>query len=120
MATPVGRNVGKPFPAVWDTMVDLFVVWIRLIIRLADALRDNLWIALPMTSILAVDTLHTGCVLQEVAAKGTPHDVVELLRDELVALFLDNLLLLLTDGSLAIEPKVERPPVTRVFDYRMH
>ena len=91
-------------------MVDLFLVLVRLIVRFTNALRDNFRIAFCVTGILAVCTLHPGRVFEEISTKRTSHDIVELLLDELVALFLVNFFLFLSNGSLSIETNVKRPP----------
>lgn len=98
-------------------MVNFLFIWIGLVICLADALGDDFWVAFFMASILAIRALHTGGILQKVTTKGTPHDIVELLRDKFVSLLFNNNLLLLADSSLTIKPKVEWPAVARVLDY---
>lgn len=107
MTAPVGGNVGKAFEAMWDAVVDLFFVGVRLVVGFADTLGDDLGIAFPVAGVFAVRALHASSILEEVAAKSTSHDIVKLLRDELVALFLVNLLLSLTDCTLTIETNVE-------------
>ncbi len=84
-----------------DAMVDLLLVRIRLGIALANALGDDTRITLCVASVLAVLALHAGRVLEEVAAKGASHNVVELVLDELMAVHLVDLLLALADGTLS-------------------
>lgn len=49
-------------------MIELLLVRIRLCVRLAYALRDDLGKTLLMTGVFAVCTLHTGRILEKVAA----------------------------------------------------
>ena len=115
MATPVGRNVGKSFETMRDTVVDLLLVGIGLVVGLADTLGDDLGIALAMTGVLAIGTLHAGCILQKIAAKSATHDVVELLRDELVSLLLVDFFLLLTDSTLTVQSDIEWSSVLQLL-----
>lgn len=117
MTTPVGRDVGKSFEPMGDTMIDLFFVGVGLVVGFADTLGDDLLVTFSVTSILAVSTLHTGRILQEVAAKSTAHDVVELLRNELVSLLLVDFFLLLSDGSLTVQSNVEWTAVLQLLGY---
>lgn len=96
-------------------MVDLLFVRVRLIVCFADTLGDDLGIALLMAGVLAVSTLHAGGIFQEIAAKCAAHDVVKLLRDELVALLLVDLLLLLPNSTLTIETNIERTSVFQLL-----
>ena len=117
MTTPVGRDVGKSFEPMGDTMIDLFFVGVGLVVGFADTLGDDLLITFAVASILAVSTLHTGRILQEVAAKSTAHDVVKLLRNELVSLLLVDFFLLLSDGSLTVQSNVEWTAVLQLLGY---
>lgn len=107
VATPVGTNVRELLETMRNAMVDLLLLWVGLSVRFTDTLRDYTGITLSMTGVLAVLTLHSGRVLEEVAAKSTSHDVVELLRYKLVAVHLVNKLLALTNSSLTVEAEVE-------------
>ena len=88
-------------------MVDLLLVWVRLCIGFADTLGNNACVALCVASIFTVLALHTSRVLEKVSAKRTAHNVVELLRNKLVAVHLVNLFLPLSNGTLTIETKIE-------------
>lgn len=55
----------------------------------------------------AVGTLHASRVLEEVAAEGAAHDVVECLLHKLVAILLDDLFFSLADGALPAESNIE-------------
>lgn len=107
MATPVGRDVSEPFKPMRNAVVDFLLVGIGLVVGLANTLGDNLGVTFAMASILAVGALHPSCVFQEVAAKGTAHNIIELLRNELVALLFVDLFLPLSDSTLAIQTNVE-------------
>lgn len=117
MATPVGRDIGERLETMRNTMVDFLLIRISLIVGLADTLSDDLGVTFPMACVLAVGTLHTGCVLEEVSAQSTAHDVVELLRDELVALLFVDFFLFLTDGTLSVETNVERTSVFKLLGW---
>jgi hypothetical protein len=99
----------------WYAMVDLFFVWVGLVVGFADAFGDDLGIAFGVTSVLAISTLYTGRVLEEISAKCTAHDVVELLLDELVSLLLVHHFFLLANGSLAVEANIERSSGTSLL-----
>jgi hypothetical protein len=103
MATPIGSQVGEKVEAMRNAMVDFLFVRIGFIICLANAFGDNLRIALGVTSILAIAALHASRVFEEFAAKSASHDIVELLFDEFVTLFLNDFLFLLSNGTLPIE-----------------
>jgi hypothetical protein len=96
-------------------MVDFLLVGIRLVVRFADTFRDHFRIALSMACIFAIGALHAGGVLEEVATEGATHNVVKLLRNELVSLFLVDFFLLLANGALTVETDVERPPIFQLF-----
>lgn len=98
-------------------MVDFLFVGVGFVVCFADTLGDHLGITLAMASVFAVGTLHPSSVLQKVAAKGAAHNVVELLGNKFVPLFLVNLFLLLADGTLAVEADVKRPSVFQLLGY---
>ena len=85
----------------WDAMVDLFFIQVRLRVRLANALGDHVPVAFCVACILAVLALHAGRVLEEVSAQSAAHDIVELNLDEFVAEHLVHFLLALSNGTLA-------------------
>lgn len=92
-------------------MVNLLFIGIGLIIGFANTLGDNLRVTFAMASVLAIGTLHSCCVFQEVATKSTAHNVVELLGNELVPLLFVNFFLLLSDSTLTIQSNIEWSPV---------
>ena len=42
MTTPVGREVGETLEPMRNTMIDLLLVWIRLVVCFADTLGNDL------------------------------------------------------------------------------
>ena len=101
----------------WDTVVDLFFIRVRLCVGLADALGDHVSVAFCVARVLAVLALHASRVLEEVSAQSAAHDIVELVLDEFVAEHLVNFLLALADGALAPQAfHVERVLVPVVLD----
>lgn len=117
VAAPVGGDVGEALETVRNAVVDLLLVGVGLVVRLADTLGDDLLVALAVAGILAVRTLHARSVLEELSAQRAAHDVVELLGNELVALLFVNLFLLLAHGTLAVETDIERPTVFELLGY---
>lgn len=97
-------------------MIDLLLIRISLRIGFTDALRNHAGVALRVAGVLAVLALHTGRVLQEVAAKRTSHDIVKLLRYELVSEHLVDQLLTLANGSLTVKTNIEWSPVLGLLD----
>lgn len=97
-------------------MVDLLFVRIRFSVGLAYTFGDHFRIALLVTSVLAIGTLHAGGILQEVTAQRTAHDVVESLDSELVAILLDHIFLLLADCTLSIEADIKRSAIFDLLD----
>lgn len=83
-------------------MIQSFFFRIRFRIQFADALRNDFRVALLVACILAVLTLHTSGVLEKVPTERASHDVVELLRDELMAIHLVDFLLTLANGALPV------------------
>lgn len=106
MAAPIGRDVGERLEPVWNAVVDLLFVRIGFSIALADTLGDDARITFVMAGILAVLALHTSRVLEEISAKRTAHDVVELVLDKLVAIHLVNFLLALSNSALSSQTKI--------------
>lgn len=120
VAAPVGRDVGEALETVGNTVVDLLLVGVGLVVGLADTLGDNLRVAFAMAGVLAICALHTSSVLEEFSAERTAHDVVELLGNELVTLLLVNLFLLLADSTLTVETDVEGTAVLELLGYTEH
>jgi hypothetical protein len=115
VAAPVRRDIRKRFETMGNPMVDFLLVRISLVVRFANTFRDHFRIALSMACILAIGTLHAGGVFEEVATEGATHNVVKLLRHELVSLFLVNFFFLLANGTLTVKTDIERSPVFQLF-----
>ena len=64
MTAPIGTDVTKGLKAMRNPMVDLRLVRIVLCIGLGDAFRDNQWIALLVTKVVAIRALHAGRVFE--------------------------------------------------------
>jgi phosphatidylglycerophosphatase A len=91
-----------------NTVVDLALVRIGLVIRLRNALGNDFPVAAFVASKLAVGALHASRILEQLSTQSAAHDVVELLLDEFVAILLVDFFLSLTNGSLAAESLIER------------
>ena len=115
MTAPVRGDVGESFEAVGNAVIDLLLVRVGLVIGLADTLGDDLGVTLAMTGVLAIRTLHACGILEEFSTQRTAHDVVELLSDELVALLLVHLFLLLANGTLTIKTDVKGTAILQLF-----
>jgi hypothetical protein len=117
VATPVRGDVGKPFETVGNAVIDLLLVRIGLVVGFADTLGNNLGVTLAVAGVLAIRTLHAGSILEEFSTQCTAHNVVKLLGDELVALLLMNLLLLLAHGTLTVKTDVKGTAILQLFGY---
>lgn len=91
-------------------MIDLLFLWVGLVIGFADALRDNFRIAFRVAGVFAICTLHSRRVLEEISAQRATHNIVKLLLDKFVTLFLVYFFFLLSNGSLSVEAKIKRSP----------
>lgn len=111
MATPIGTHIGESFESMWDPVVQLLLFRIRLGIGFADTFGDDFRIAFLVARVFAVGALHPGRILEEIATEGTSHDVVELLRHELVPIHLMNFLPALADSTFAVQSDIESGPI---------
>lgn len=109
MAAPIGRDVGEGLEPVRNAVIDLFFVRIGFGVALADTLGDDARIALVVASILAVFALHASRIFEEISAKRTAHDVVELVLDKLVAVHLVDLFFALSNSALSSQTKIHLP-----------
>jgi hypothetical protein len=91
-----------------NTVVDLGLVRIGLVIGLRNALGNDFPVATFVASKLAVGALHASRIFEQFSTQGAAHDVVELLLDKFVAILLVDFFLSLANGSLAAESLVER------------
>lgn len=96
-------------------MINLLFVRICLVVGFADALREDFRITTAVASVFAIFTLHTRAVFEKFAAKRTAHDIVELLRDELVALFFVDFFFPLTNSTLPIKANIEWSTIFHLF-----
>ncbi len=101
VAAPIGTHVGERIKAMGDAMVDLLFIRIALGVGLADAFRDDLWIASFVACVFTICTLHAGRVFEEVSTERTAHDIVKGLDGKLVAVLLNNIFLLLPNGAFS-------------------
>lgn len=97
-------------------MINLLLIRISLRIGFTDALCNHAGVTFGVAGVLAVFALHTGGVLEKVAAKRTSHDIVKLLRYELVSEHLMDQFLTLANGSLTVKTNIEWPPVLGLLD----
>ena len=67
-----------------NTMVQLLLVRISLCVRFAYAHGDYFPIALLVAGVFAILTLHASRVFEELPAESAAHDIIELLKHELV------------------------------------
>lgn len=92
-------------------MVDLLFVWVRLCVGFAYTFGNNACIAFCVTSILAILALHASRIFEKVPAQRTTHNIVELLRHELVTVHLVHFLFTLSNGTFSVETNIEWPAV---------
>lgn len=116
MTAPVGGYIGEWFKTMGDTMVDFLFVRVCLIVRFTNAFRNHLRVTFAMASVLAVGTLHASRILQEISTKSTTHNVIKLLRNELMPLLFVDFLFFLADGSLTVEAYIERSSSIHLLD----
>jgi hypothetical protein len=115
MTAPVSTHVGKVFEAMGNAMVEFGLVWVGFGVRLRDTFGNDFRITLLVASVVTVRTLHTGSVLEELAAKSATHDVVELLLHELVAILFNDLFFTLANSAFATKSDVKWRLVARVL-----
>lgn len=96
-------------------MIQFLLVGICLGVGFANALCHNLGVAFLVACVFAIFALHPSRILQEVATKSAAHDVVKLLEHEFVAIEFMNFFFPLTDGALAIEPKIKWSLILVIF-----
>ncbi len=66
MTAPVRAHVGKGIEAMWDAVIDLLFVRIRVCIGFADTFGDNFRIAILVTGVLAILALHASRIFEEI------------------------------------------------------
>lgn len=72
----------------------------RLSIRFTNTLGHDFGITFLMTSVFAILTLIARSIFEELATKGTSHDLVELLHYEFMPVDFSDLFLSLTNCAL--------------------
>lgn len=107
MAAPVGTHIAVCLKAMRYAMVQFCLVRVTFRVRLANALGYNLRVAFFVAHVFAIRTLHAYCVLEQLSAQCTSHDVVELLCDELVTVEFVNIFLALTNGTFTVQTCVK-------------
>lgn len=96
-------------------MIYFFFIRVRLIVGFTDTLCDNFLIALAMASVLAIFTLHTSSILEKISAERTAHNIVELLSNEFVSLFLVNFFFSLANSTLTVQTNIKWSAILQLF-----
>lgn len=115
MTAPIRRDIGEVLKTMRDAVINFFFIGISLVIGFTDTLRDDFRIALAMASIFAILTLHTSSILEELPAERTTHNIVELLSNEFVSLFLVDFLFSLANRTLTIQTNIEWSAILQLF-----
>lgn len=115
MTAPIGPHIGEVLESVWDAMIELLLIRVGFRVRFADAFGDDLRVTLFMARVFTIRALHTRGVFKELSAKSTTHDVVELLKYELMAVKFMHFFLALTDGAFTVETNVEGSSIFELF-----
>lgn len=82
-------------------VIDRLLVRVGFCIGLANTFSNHFGKTVLVTSIFAVLALHTRGILEEFSTERASHDAVELLREELVAVLLHDLLFALPNGTFS-------------------
>lgn len=106
VAAPFRTTIRNWLETVRDAMVE-FVFIVDRIATLGDTLSHHLLVTFLVTQEAAVLTLIPS-VTQKFPTKRTAHNVVELFLNELMAVLLENLFLLLTDSAMTAQSAHER------------
>ena len=96
-------------------MIQLLFFRIRLCVGLAYTLGDDTSVTLLMASVLAILTLHACRIFEEVSTQSAPHNVIELLLYEFVAVHLVDFLFTLPDSTLTVQTDIERSSVLHLL-----
>ena len=115
MTTPICTHIGEIFKPMGNPVVQLLLVGIGLCVRFADTFRDDLCAAFLVACVFAVLALHTGRVLEEVAAHRTAHDVIKLLEHKFVTIKLMDLFFSLAYSTLPTQANVKRSFILDLF-----
>ena len=98
-------------------MIDFFLIRIGLVVGFTDTFRDDFRVTFAMASVFTILALHAGGIFEELPAERTTHDIVELLGNEFMSLFLVDLFFSLTNRTLSIETNVEWPAIFQLFGW---
>ena len=96
-------------------MIQFLFIGVGLRIRLANTLGYDFCVALFVTRIFAIFTLHTRRILEEVPTKSTTHDVVELLKNKFMAVKFVNFFFALSDSTFTVKTNIKGSPVFDLF-----
>jgi hypothetical protein len=107
MTAPVGANIRSTLEAMRNTMVDFLLLGVGFRIRFRYAFSDDLLVTFLMASVLAIRTLVSGGILQEVTAQRASHNIVKLLLHKLMTILLMYFLFPLTYGTLTAEAELQ-------------
>lgn len=113
MTAPACTHVAPGFKTVRYSVVQFGFVRVTFCIRLTNALGDDFRIASLVAHVFAICTLHARLVLEQKTAEGTAHDVVDLLRDEFVAIQLGVILSLLFPCVDSLQTLFPLPDLSR-------
>jgi hypothetical protein len=103
MAAPIGAQISDRLKAVRDPVVDLLFIPIPGI-WFGYAFGDNLLVAFLVTCVSTIFALIPQRIEQEIAAKSTEHDLIELTLNEFMAVHFVNFAFTLPDSALTSEP----------------
>ena len=102
-----------------DTMIQFLFIWVGFCVGLAYAFGDYFPVALLVAGVFAILTLHTSRIFEELAAEGTTHNIIELLKHKLVPVQLVYLFFPLTNGTFTVESNVERSTIFCLFGWKL-
>ena len=118
VAAPIGTKIGRGFEPMWDSVIQFFFLGVRFSIRFRDTFGDNLRVAFFMAGVFAILALITDTIFEKVSTKSTPHNIVELLLDEFMAVGFMDFLFLLPDSPLSVQADVKGALVFIIFNYK--
>ena len=116
VTAPIGTHIRESVETMRHAVVEFDFVWIGICVGLADTLGNDFGVAVLVTGIFAVGTLHTRRDVEEVAAERAAHNVVECLRSELVTILLHDILLLLSNSTFTVETDIKWPAILDLLD----
>ena len=99
-------------------MVQSLFVRVCLCVGFADTFCNDLSIAVPVASILAIFALHSSGVFEKFAAKRAAHYAVELLCNKFMAILLHYFLFALAHSSFSVQAQVKSSLALIMLVYR--